>query len=44
MFKKSKTGKFTNLVINEVKQKGSKKVVSLEFSGCGVGNRYKKQN
>jgi plasmid replication initiation protein len=40
----TKTGKFTNLSINEVKQKGSKKVVSLEFSGCGIGNRYKKQS
>jgi plasmid replication initiation protein len=39
----TKTGKFSNLSITEIKQKGSKKVISLEFSGCGIGNRYKKQ-
>jgi plasmid replication initiation protein len=40
---RTKTGKFSNLSITEVKQKGSKKVISLEFNGCGIGNRYKKQ-
>lgn len=40
---RTKTGKFTNLSITEIKQKGSKKVISLEFAGCGIGNRYKKQ-
>jgi plasmid replication initiation protein len=37
----TKTGKFSKLEIKEVKQRGSKKVVELEFSGCGIGNRYK---
>jgi len=37
----TKTGKFSKLNFVEGKLAGSKKVVSLEFSGCGVGNRYK---
>lgn len=39
---KIKTGKFNSLNIIEHKKQGSKKIVRLEFSGCGVGNRYKK--
>lgn len=36
-----KTGKFKKLVLVEHKVKGSKKVASIEFQGCGIGNKYK---
>lgn len=38
----TKTGKFSKLAFKEGKLAGSKKVVSLEFTHCGIGNRYKK--
>lgn len=38
----TKTGKFSKLEFKEGKLAGSKKVVSLEFTHCGIGNRYKK--
>lgn len=36
-----KTGKFKKLTFVEHKVKGSKKVESIEFQGCGIGNKYK---
>ena len=39
----TKTGKFSKLEFKEGKLSGSKKVVSIEFTHCGVGNRYKKE-
>jgi plasmid replication initiation protein len=39
---KTKTGKFSKLEVKEHKQTGSKKVIEIEFTGCGIGNRYKK--
>jgi plasmid replication initiation protein len=36
-----KTGKFKKLNFVETRMQGSKKVESLEFQGCGIGNKYK---
>lgn len=37
----TKIAKFKKLKVEEHKVKGSKKVESIEFQGCGIGNRYK---
>jgi len=36
-----KTGKFKKLSLVETRVKGSKKVASIEFQGCGIRNKYK---
>ena len=37
----TKTGKFKAIALKEHKGKGSKKIVEVEFTGCGIGNKYK---